>query len=270
MPYGLSITANQVIMKEYAELVDRYKRFRKINRKLHSSLFNHLPEKAINECAKKLGISKSGVFVFQEEHEMDVLMDYCIYDYYESGVNAVSRYMAEHPPVPNSDEYTVLKAMSESFYTLVQVEYVIETVGVQACDLLSNREFPLVDIGFSRTAMDGTVIAARIIPFEDFVMTSGAALPVDADVLAGILDLLTQRLDGRAEEFAGLTVEQRADLTASIIRFCLKENASSRIAYEDVERSPELISFPATSNHVGRNAPCPCGSGKKYKKCCGR
>ena len=21
--------------------------------------------------------------------------------------------------------------------------------------------------------------------------------------------------------------------------------------------------------HVGRNEPCPCGSGKKYKKCCG-
>lgn len=21
---------------------------------------------------------------------------------------------------------------------------------------------------------------------------------------------------------------------------------------------------------VGRNSPCPCGSGKKYKKCCGR
>ena len=21
---------------------------------------------------------------------------------------------------------------------------------------------------------------------------------------------------------------------------------------------------------VGRNAPCPCGSGKKYKRCCGR
>jgi len=21
---------------------------------------------------------------------------------------------------------------------------------------------------------------------------------------------------------------------------------------------------------IGRNEPCPCGSGKKYKKCCGR
>lgn len=26
---------------------------------------------------------------------------------------------------------------------------------------------------------------------------------------------------------------------------------------------------PAQSNKVGRNEPCPCGSGKKYKKCCG-
>lgn len=25
----------------------------------------------------------------------------------------------------------------------------------------------------------------------------------------------------------------------------------------------------AVSNKVGRNSPCPCGSGKKYKKCCG-
>lgn len=27
---------------------------------------------------------------------------------------------------------------------------------------------------------------------------------------------------------------------------------------------------PEPSARVGRNAPCPCGSGKKYKRCCGR
>lgn len=27
---------------------------------------------------------------------------------------------------------------------------------------------------------------------------------------------------------------------------------------------------PATVTRVGRNEPCPCGSGKKYKRCCGR
>lgn len=34
----------------------------------------------------------------------------------------------------------------------------------------------------------------------------------------------------------------------------------------------ELLLNPATTRiaekKVGRNAPCPCGSGKKYKKCC--
>jgi len=25
-----------------------------------------------------------------------------------------------------------------------------------------------------------------------------------------------------------------------------------------------------TEKKIGRNAPCPCGSGKKYKKCCGQ
>lgn len=29
-------------------------------------------------------------------------------------------------------------------------------------------------------------------------------------------------------------------------------------------------SAPVTSDKVGRNDPCPCGSGKKFKKCCGR
>jgi len=27
---------------------------------------------------------------------------------------------------------------------------------------------------------------------------------------------------------------------------------------------------PIKSTKVGRNNPCPCGSGRKYKKCCGR
>jgi preprotein translocase subunit SecA len=29
-----------------------------------------------------------------------------------------------------------------------------------------------------------------------------------------------------------------------------------------------VVSFKRNSPKVGRNAPCPCGSGKKYKKCC--
>ncbi|NOQ21892.1 MAG: zinc chelation protein SecC [Candidatus Aegiribacteria sp.] len=36
----------------------------------------------------------------------------------------------------------------------------------------------------------------------------------------------------------------------------------------DLERMLHPVA-PAQSNKISRNSPCPCGSGKKYKKCCG-
>ncbi len=41
----------------------------------------------------------------------------------------------------------------------------------------------------------------------------------------------------------------------------VEERASIRKKYNEDHR--------AVSTKVGRNDPCPCGSGKKYKKCCG-
>jgi uncharacterized protein YecA (UPF0149 family) len=38
----------------------------------------------------------------------------------------------------------------------------------------------------------------------------------------------------------------------------------------DDEALPFVRPIVNESPKVGRNDPCPCGSGKKYKKCCGR
>ena len=38
----------------------------------------------------------------------------------------------------------------------------------------------------------------------------------------------------------------------------------------DVERLLNPSEPVKAQVRVGRNEPCPCGSGKKYKKCCGR
>lgn len=51
--------------------------------------------------------------------------------------------------------------------------------------------------------------------------------------------------------------------------------ACERFQYQ-ARKLRESISMPASQNQqpvkkkkIGRNDPCPCGSGKKYKKCCG-
>ncbi|MGN5267109.1 YchJ family metal-binding protein [Aeromonas dhakensis] len=51
-------------------------------------------------------------------------------------------------------------------------------------------------------------------------------------------------------------------------RHCLHERSrfvrhQGRWVYTDGEQDPAPL-------RVGRNDPCPCGSGKKFKKCCGR
>jgi SWIM/SEC-C metal-binding protein len=41
---------------------------------------------------------------------------------------------------------------------------------------------------------------------------------------------------------------------------------------EDITDLERLLNPPVpikSGNKIGRNDPCPCGSGKKYKKCCG-
>jgi len=42
--------------------------------------------------------------------------------------------------------------------------------------------------------------------------------------------------------------------------------STQQIAASTYDSSPRI---PAKSTKVGRNTPCPCGSGKKFKKCCG-
>ena len=36
------------------------------------------------------------------------------------------------------------------------------------------------------------------------------------------------------------------------------------------EGAPKVETFRREQPKVGRNEPCPCGSGKKFKKCCGK
>jgi SWIM/SEC-C metal-binding protein len=42
-----------------------------------------------------------------------------------------------------------------------------------------------------------------------------------------------------------------------------------RLLNPETKAPPRPISLPSVPK-IGRNAPCPCGSGLKYKKCCGQ
>jgi preprotein translocase subunit SecA len=64
---------------------------------------------------------------------------------------------------------------------------------------------------------------------------------------------------GLAQNFAGAAAAARQSGIAD----------SSAEAYEAAQAATKTVVGPRSVSKVGRNDPCPCGSGRKYKKCCG-
>ncbi|WP_098438981.1 SEC-C metal-binding domain-containing protein [Bacillus sp. es.034] len=59
-------------------------------------------------------------------------------------------------------------------------------------------------------------------------------------------------------------------MSAVINRFDSKNQAFiEEVEKHSLDEQPLLVTQPVqTGEKVGRKDPCPCGSGKKYKKCC--
>jgi preprotein translocase subunit SecA len=49
-----------------------------------------------------------------------------------------------------------------------------------------------------------------------------------------------------------------------------RDEGAEAPAYEALAPEPKQEPYKRETPKVGRNDPCPCGSGKKYKKCCGK
>ncbi len=258
-------------MMAHSDLLDRYKRIREVRFRLNNLLVGTIPKKTLEDCGRKLGLFRKGTLVFGSEDEMSVLMDYCLYHPEPDGRNLVAKYLEKSPPPADSDEMIALRAMTEAYYSLFQITEVERGVGVTVQDLLRDETGFIVDIGFGNTAQRHLILASRIIPIEGFLTTGGAALPVDPAAGRKIFDEL-RRMKQTPEtfDFKRISPLQEAELAAVVIRTCLSSGMSSHVAYAEPGGQTRSPTGPAEAPRPGRNDPCPCGSGKKFKKCCGR
>ena len=252
---------------DYNDIAVRYVRMRQISFELNEALRRYVPKEAIETTARKLGIWRDGTMFLDNMDQSCVLFDQAIYGYFRDGKNAVDRYIDRHPPDPGSGYDAVLATKKLAFYSLFQVEEIVPDVGIHVHDILYGRRHFLADVGFSQTAVRGAVLATRVLPAGDFIMTAGAALPVDADTLVKISRL--PALNAPSRDLADMSRQEMADVASTIIGLCLKDGSSRSISYQGAYEDTDNEGAAATSApRVGRNDPCPCGSGKKYKKCC--
>lgn len=255
------------------ELVARYQRLRAVSRKLNNTMVERLPKDVLHEGGRKLGLLHDGTFVFDNEQETAVLMDYCLYHVRRSGLNVVEQYCRDNPPAPGTDEWSCLSAMRNAIHSLFRVDEVERGMGLAVTDLATDQQYLLVDIGFSESATPGLLFLSGMLLFKDFAATGGAAL---------VLGNLPQKeMDAFSANWKRVSTSRDADYDPGpLIRDLLHRQVANRMRYRDDPSSsvaePQMVRISrkqrmATLKDVKKpadNRRCPCGSGKMFKNCC--
>ncbi|HSX62609.1 MAG TPA: UPF0149 family protein [Tahibacter sp.] len=124
-------------------------------------------------------------------------------------------------------------------------------------------EFELEDGGFAAWGQEWALGYLRGVALREEQWDELLDDPDWADDLEAV-DLLARGPDDEETGSEVATQEQRDALIDSMVEFALDAHDFW------LERRLTPATVRRTDPKVGRNDPCPCGSGKKYKQCCGQ
>ena len=110
----------------------------------------------------------------------------------------------------------------------------------------------------------GKAVAPRVaVKLEAGMANSVTALPISFDPFVVPKNISNGKANGKQQINSEIKVISLAQNS-----FGLKENEPK--SFIETEKTSQKIYQPKGKKKIGRNDPCPCGSGKKYKYCCGR
>jgi hypothetical protein len=247
--------------------LEHYRRVRAAAVRLNDRLTSTVPRSAMDEVGTALGILREGVLVFETEDSTAVLMDCCLHDWIDGGMNLIQKYASTNAPPGDPDERDALTSSLDARYSVILPTARAPRYGIYANDLLAEEEIFIMDSRFSTSPLlEGIALATRLLPLDGFWMTGGAALPVVQPVMRRILHTLPLSGSGDVCDVREALRDPKNVIRS--VRACLDAGMSRHIRMAEPSGSgPPLASV---SHRPSRNAPCPCGSGKQYKRCCGK
>lgn len=157
--------------------IELYKTIREIGMKLNSNMLTDMDKNLMLESARLLGILENNTFVFEDEQESTYLQDFSIFEKFKLNTRKSLVEIYRKNVGSNDDiEDKLFDASEKSYTSLFKVKSTHKNeFQVHLNDILRKEDITILDIGFSQTVQTGTLIFTRIIPFEQFNISSGAS-----------------------------------------------------------------------------------------------
>jgi hypothetical protein len=175
--------------------LDTYRQYRDVGQDLNTDIFRtELNHDETMDSAAVLGIDTDGNEIHSDNEEQAVThMDFALNDYRIDGQTAVERYR-DAQAWDSEVERDILDQLVQAETSLFKITSVDpkESQLVLADLLNGGEEIELTDINYSKSATPGILLFFRLVPHEQFNMTSGVSMPFPSQVEDHLLSVLEQ------------------------------------------------------------------------------
>ncbi len=182
------------------------------------------------------------------------------------------------PPELTDGAMRALRNRLAARYSVFRLNQLVPELGVEFEDLIFGGNFAVLDLPMAENRKAGDLIATRIFWTGNYwTHSSGRFFPKPQLVPA-----IRQRVKAIVgnSRFEDLAPMMRSRVATAIIRACTDDlptldprTLDWGVLNKFKKPAPSGMTPQRLGNggpRVGRNDPCPCGSGKKYKMCCGK
>jgi len=181
----IKVTPNELILSE--DLLELYQQVRDILKDIHKEIIFLDPENMINTAGRRLEVMEGKQLFIETEHEMNVLIDYGLFQYRKNEKNVVERYYDLYHQLYPAQKLTVLRAFKQARFSLLEIIKPVDEHGLIVYDHLIGESLFMIDKGLYQLAKirPGYALLTHYLQMPGFILTTGASTPVLLDSLVG-------------------------------------------------------------------------------------
>jgi hypothetical protein len=264
-----------------ASLEENLARYEKLIPHLHHTqmaLWRRVDEEMMRAACSVMATWTKCRFLPRDDDSIAMMLNYCCFNvFFPDGRTLVDVYVAERAP-ESDDERAVLHAHQRSFFSLFEVLELVPRIGARLREVFTDETILVVYPRLAETMRPGLVLPIRVMPLDDFYVLFNGPIPHNNVPSIQQYEENLFKTYGKhgVQKGRALNAEQRANIETFQTIQVLAQRYPELIPADlrkPASASPTAAPRsgsrpPVTVMSVGRNDPCPCGSGKKFKQCC--
>lgn len=233
-------------MTDHQTVLNSYLHRRAVAIRLSNLLVQSLSAKTLRHAASELNMMIDDAIVIDSEMVQDILMDFAIHSCRINGRSTARLFYDTQGPHDHEDR-EVLQSMTRGYYSFFRVLETERALGLWAWDILQDKQVYIVDIGLGTSVSRNSILASRVFPFDDYLITGGASLPISMGMMETIIKHLVS-VYGSEFNPLSITPAQEKELAKTTIRTFFESPDRVEVVFKSFVRSSKTSRESSSKN----------------------